>query len=377
MNISTPRRNILILMHNDATQFIDIANQYTALFDPLLYKVTVIYLYAKNAVACQERTIAEEVILLQNNPNLRGLKIQLIYQLLKLCKIRQFSIVICHRYKPIYMMLWIAQFCIIERLVFVLHELNTMISYKRKWLIKLLYKKNMYFAGVSHAVRDNLSQHLTSIPKQAIISLYNMIDLPQTETHLLTKTEARHFFRLQEQDFVFGNIARLEKNKDQHNLITAFAEIKKQYHHTKLIIIGDGKLAATLKEQALSLGLQKDILFTGYLNHAFRYLKAFDCFVLNSLQEAFGRVLLEAMVAKLPIIASRVNGIPEVLEKTGLLITPQHTQELIKAMQHIYELNVLERNALGEFAYKRVNDVFSIPQFKKQFWDQFKSAPTI
>jgi glycosyltransferase involved in cell wall biosynthesis len=101
---------------------------------------------------------------------------------------------------------------------------------------------------------------------------------------------------------------------------------------------------------------------------AFQYMNAFDCFVLSSIQEAFGRVLLEAMLAKLPVIATAVHGIPEVVADAGLLINPKNTNELRDAMQKIYLLTQAERHQQGEKAHQRVADCFSIPAFQKQFW---------
>lgn len=98
-------------------------------------------------------------------------------------------------------------------------------------------------------------------------------------------------------------------------------------------------------------------------------MKAFDCFVLSSIQEAFGRVLLEAMLARLPLIATRVNGIPEVLGKTGgTLVEAKNMGEMARAMQAVYEQSDEKRGQLGQQAYEHALAHFSIPVFKQQFW---------
>jgi glycosyltransferase involved in cell wall biosynthesis len=158
-------------------------------------------------------------------------------------------------------------------------------------------------------------------------------------------------------------------NKDQATLIHAFSLIKPYCPKAKLILIGNGELEASLKVQVNANGLSKDIIFTGYLVNGFKYMKAFDCFVLSSIQEAFGRVLLEAMIAKRPIIATRAHGIPEVVGDAGTLIEPRDAMGLSAAMKNMYALTESQRDRLGETAYQHAVDHFSIPCFQRIFWD--------
>lgn len=364
------RKNILILGHNYATQFIDVFNQYVRLFDREKYHVTVAYLTGKPDDSVIARTIADEVLFLEaSKKSIRGLKIGQVKQMLALCKERQFDIVVCHRYKPSYIMMWVAQFYPIPALIFVMHELNTMASINRRLLIAALYKKNMLFAGVSNAVRDDIRKHIWRVPKENVVTLYNVIDVPLTEPQLFSKEEARSKLNLSPDDFIFGQLARLVPNKDQHNLIRAFAAMKADCPRAKLVIIGNGVLEAALKQQVTELGLQNDIIFTGYVIEGYRYVRAFDCFVLSSTQEAFGRVLLESMIAHCPIIATRTNGIPEVVSDAGILVNPRDTTALAFAMKQIFQLSPTARTAMVEKAYQHMNDNFSIPVFQKTFWE--------
>lgn len=363
------RKKILILGHNAATQFIDIFNQYTRLFDKDKYEVTVAYLMGAPDNIVRQRTIAEHVLFLDlPKRSLRYLKIRAIKTLLSLCKREEYEMVICHRYKPTYIMLWVAQFCQIPALFFVMHEMRTMKALGRRLLIAALARKNMIFAGVSNAVRDDLRQRLLLIPNNRIVTLYNMIDIEYSLPALLPRAEAREALNLPENAFVFGNLARLVPNKDHENLIHSFSMIKPYCPDAKLIILGEGSLEAKLKEQVHHYGLTHDIIFAGFVPQASHYMNAFDCFVLTSVQEAFGRVLLEAMIAKLPIIATTVNGIPEVMGNTGKLIPPRDPIALITAMTQIYETSKRDRDAIGEKAWQHVNKSYSIPAFEKQFW---------
>jgi glycosyltransferase involved in cell wall biosynthesis len=92
-------------------------------------------------------------------------------------------------------------------------------------------------------------------------------------------------------------------------------------------------------------------------------MKAFDVYVTSSTQEAFGRVLLEAMVAQIPVIATRVNGMPEVLGTTGVLVNPKDPENLAAAMLKLYQASQGEREGVAARGYARALSAFSIPRF--------------
>lgn len=366
------RQTVLIFGHSYATQFIDAFNQYAQLFDQNKYEVTIAYLTGEPDVTVKERTLAEHVLFLnQSKKSIRALKISAIIKLLALCREKKFQIVICHRYKPLYIMMWVAKFCNIPALIGVMHEFKTMSSLGRRFMMLMLRPKNMLLAGVSNAVQDDLRQSLWFVPKENIVTLYNVIDVELTEPLLLTKEAARSALHLSMDTFLFGHIARLVPNKDQASLIKAFALFKASFDNqfnVKLIIIGKGPLQASLQKLVQEEKLEDNVIFTGFLTQVLPYMKAFDCFILSSIQEAFGRVLLEAMIAKLPIIATKVNGIPEVLADTGHLVPPKDIAAFARAMQQIYHTSTQERFYQGEKTYQRAIHHYSIPIFKNDFW---------
>lgn len=363
------RKNILIFCHGYATQFIDINNQYTQLFSNDKYEVTVAYLVGKPDDTIKARHLTPNVLFIHSpSHSTRGLKLFAFKKMLQLQRKKTFEIVICHRYKPTYIMLWVARFSKIPALFSVMHELKTMHSLSRKLPIWLLAQKNITFAGVSNAVRDDLRRDIWGIPNERIVTLYNMIDIQATEPELLDKQTARQQLNLSPSDFIFGTIGRLVKAKDQETLIKAFAEIKPHCPHAKLIIMGDGELEISLKNQIKQLNLINDVVMTGYVDQAFKYMKAFDVFLLSSIKEAFGRVLLEAMIAKVPIIATQINGIPEVIDDTGILIPAKNTSVLAKEMLSLYQASPEQLSHRADKGYQRVTTLFSLQRFHEIFW---------
>jgi len=362
------RKNILIIAHSHEPQFVDIYNQYTRLFDPKKYCVTVLYLTTDARPDLQEKTLAEHVIFSGiKKRKLRFLKISPLLSLLKLCKKHRYQMVICHRYKPTYLMLWVAKLCRIPKIIFVMHAIGTMKSVRRRIFITKMMQSNMLLAGVSNAVRDDLRRSLPRVPTKQIVTLYNAIDVGLTEPQLLTGPEARALIGIPEDIFAFGHVGRFEKNKDQRTLIKAFALIHQHCPSAKLYLVGSGVLEEELKTLVEQRGLQEKIIFTGRIPYAFRLMKAFNCFVLSSSQEAFGRVLLEAMIAKVPVIGTHAYGIPEVIGTSGKIVRSRDPKALGDAMLEVYMLSQDQLSAMGDEAYKHVVGNFALPNFRQQF----------
>lgn len=369
MQSNKTRKRVLILGHNDVVPFVDVCNQYTRVFDRNLYEVTVAYLTGPSNEKTKNSTQSEHVIFLNlSRKQIKKTKIRAITRVYRLCKQQHFDLVICHRYKPTYIMLWVARFYRFTAVICVIHEFKTYAALGRQLLMGCLQQRNTLFVGVSNAVRDDMRKDLWTVSNKKISTLYNMIDVDELENNLLTREIARQKLQITPDTFLFGNIARLATNKDQTTLIKAFALLNKAHTNTKLIIVGTGKTANALKLLVRDLQLEQHVIFTGYLESASHYLRAFDAFVLSSTQEAFGRVLLEAMVAKVPIIASRVDGIPEVVSPHHILFNPKNVLELTGAMEKIllsppkYHLQTTKK------AYDYVLDNFSITKFREIFW---------
>jgi len=154
-------------------------------------------------------------------------------------------------------------------------------------------------------------------------------------------SSSRHQFRLQwgipADALVLGTIGRLHPTKGQIYLIKAVAQLRLKYPDVHLLLIGDGPLRQDLDSELKRHAIPHTL--TGYLHQAYEALPAMDLFVLPSVSEGMGLVLLEAMQAGVPIVASAVGGIPEVVRagKDGLLVTPCDVAGLSDACSKIIE----------------------------------------
>lgn len=132
-----------------------------------------------------------------------------------------------------------------------------------------------------------------------------------------------------------GTIAELHPVKQHNVALAAVKELVKggtSLHH---IIIGDGELKDALERKIIDEGLTDHVFCVGHIHEAARLLKAFDIFVLPSRSEALAYAVIEAKQAELPIIASDVGGIPEIIsdKKNGLLVPSGDIQALAQALR--------------------------------------------
>jgi glycosyltransferase involved in cell wall biosynthesis len=127
------------------------------------------------------------------------------------------------------------------------------------------------------------------------------------------------------------------------------------------LIIGEGRLEAELKDYAKAAGIEQNVRFLGYRRDIPDLLGLMDMVVMPSLRESFGIVALEAMAMKVPVVASRIGGLEEVVEheKTGLLVPPGDAAALAEAIRGLAD-NPEKRRNMGKAGRQRVEQSFGL-----------------
>jgi len=191
--------------------------------------------------------------------------------------------------------------------------------------------------------------------------LHNGIDVAQMEERRLDNLRMRERLGLGREDFICVTVGRLVPVKGYPFLIDAMGKLAQTIPNVKLVIAGDGSEREKLKKQVLELALDDRVLFLGLREDIPEILSCGDLFLLSSVNEGFGLVLLEAMAFKLPIVATRVGGVPEVVKdgETGLLIPSQDPQSFVNAVLKIYRNRDWGRD-LGLAGYERVKRKFDL-----------------
>lgn len=153
---------------------------------------------------------------------------------------------------------------------------------------------------------------------------------------------------------VVGTVARLVKQKDIPTLLRAFSRIEKDLD-VKLIIVGDGPLRLELSELSKRLGVDNKVIWVGRTERVSDYLSLMDVFVLTSTYEGFGLVLLEALDWQLPVVASNVSAIPEVLGNSYPgLVSSKSIDEFSSRIKEFLEQSSPDRLLLQKIGQSRL-----------------------
>lgn len=216
--------------------------------------------------------------------------------------------------------------------------------------------------AVSHAAAKQA--RFLPIRKKNLIVIHNGVGaLP-----LLSRSEARKTL-LPESTHTFwvGVIAELHPIKGLPTLIEAYEHFAPDFPRSELVLLGEGQQRSRLERQIRLEGVSGTTHLLGYIEHADTYLSAFDVFVLPSRSEGLPYVLLEAGKAGVPVIATQVGGIPEIIEDgmTGLLVPYGDRSALTEALESLGRNEAL-RNELGARLKMKIDQDFSLERMCRE-----------
>lgn len=238
------------------------------------------------------------------------------------------------------------------------------INYDQSWIRELLKRITYNFADVTVAISSAVKRYARykyNVPKEKISVIPNDVDVEEFEKQLALAPMAKP------PKSVILTIGRLYEQKGQKNLLEAFAAFKDKEKY-ELWIAGEGPLRVDLEQQARDLGIAKQVKFLGARRDIPALLKQADLFVFPSLWEGLGIAVLEAAMAKVPIVASAVDGILDIIEdnETGYLVEAGDSEDLQFTMEKILA-NPGRAKFMAEAAYQKVKDDFDIKVVVKKY----------
>lgn len=219
------------------------------------------------------------------------------------------------------------------------------------------YRLASRLVAVSSAVKEHLCKQ--GISENKIMVIHNGVDLTRFQPQSVS--QAREQLDLQDGPLI-GVFGRLSPEKGQETAIQAMVRLRAKHPAARLLLVGRGREEARLTELTSSLGLDQNVVFTGFQADIRSLMAACDVVVVPSRKEGFGLTAVEAMALARPVLASRVGGLPEVVEdgRTGLLFPVNDTAALAEMLEGLIN-NPARAEELGQQGRQRVERFFDMP----------------
>lgn len=174
-------------------------------------------------------------------------------------------------------------------------------------------------------------------------------------------------------DIVIGTVARFVEQKGLGYLLAAAKKLRFTYPKLKLLLIGDGPLEQQLRQKTLEFGLGENVVFGGIRTEIAEILSIMDVMVMPSILEGFGIAILEAMACGVPVVATDVGGIPEVVANgdTGILVPARSSEALAKAIGILLADPVI-RKQMADLGRTRAVNEFDITRTISKIEDLYR-----
>ncbi|MGA9348234.1 MAG: glycosyltransferase [Anaerolineae bacterium] len=246
-----------------------------------------------------------------------------------------------------------------------------LIAEREKWWEILLdralqFKTDMMITS-SEAVRRSFIKR--GIREDKIVTIYNGIDFSKFDS--IDRAEARDKIRrefgLDDSTFLVGTVARLQLVKGLDCLIEAAKHVVEGIPNARFLIVGDGPQKVELEYKVKQLDLSSRFIFAGTRGDVPAILSALDLFVLPSLSEALGIAVIEALLMQVPVVATNVGGVPEIVKsgETGLLVPPKDPIRLGEAIGYMHS-NRDGAVAMAQAGERRAREMFEISRLARK-----------
>jgi glycosyltransferase involved in cell wall biosynthesis len=243
---------------------------------------------------------------------------------------------------------------------FILNDLNLKLYSRLDHFVLRFANKIM---AVSQGIKNDLVK--SGIEESLITVIQNAVDLNGNE-ELFTQNRQikRALFNIKDNEFVVGYIGRLSEEKGVKYLIEAILMLHDLNMPVKTIIIGEGPQRNELEDLVKKTNIEDRIFFTGFQDNIEYWLPSIDVFALPSLTEGTPMSLLEAMAEGIPVVASAVGGVPQVVDsgKNGILVAAGKSEEIKDAIHLLYKDEAL-RNSLSREAKKMMQMKYSVQEW--------------
>ena len=282
-----------------------------------------------------------------------GTDFKLIFFIRRLIKKNKIDVLHCHQYTP-YFYGVLAAVGLKARVIFTEHGrfFPDRHHFKRRFINPLLVMITDHIIAISKSTAEAVAEY-EYVQRNKIEVIYNGIS--EIDTKKMNREALLDTLGLEVDCRYIGTISRLEPIKNQAMMINAFYKVKQKFVDLKLVLIGDGAKMQDLKNLAISLGIEQDVIFTGFLDNPQCYITLFDIFLLSSFSEGASMTLLEAMSLSKPCVVTNVGGNPEIVihNETGLVVLSDDvdafSSSIVELLSNNEKIDELGESARGRF----------------------------
>jgi glycosyltransferase involved in cell wall biosynthesis len=205
---------------------------------------------------------------------------------------------------------------------------------EKPWLVRLKYRQFDHVIAISDGIRNVLLHE--GVPADHVTCVHSAVDVDVWQKPC-NRPWFNQQFGLPENARAIGVIAQLIARKGHRFLIEAMPAVLDKHPEAYFIFFGKGTLQQELEELCRDIGVEKHVVFAGFRNDLDRILPCLDLVVHPALMEGLGVSLLQAAAARVPIVAARAGGIPEIVINavSGLLVEPGNSRELEEKISRI------------------------------------------
>jgi len=221
--------------------------------------------------------------------------------------------------------------------------------------------------SVSEVHRKRVTD-VIGFPQEQIKTIVNGVDTERFFPNSETKQDIRKKLGLKKNSLCIGTVGSLRPVKNHLLLINACKTILPYFDQVEVLIVGEGPLETQLRQEVETLGFSKKIHFAGGQSNIPEILNALDIFVLSSLREGMPNAVLEAMACGVPVVATAVGGVPEIIDspQVGIVINSLDEVALASALRALLE-NEDKRIEIGLRGRERVVKHFSLKKMINQY----------
>lgn len=212
---------------------------------------------------------------------------------------------------------------------------------------------------VSSNIKNVVDAHFPELAKKSVVIYSGVTSKLSTQSD---SAGLRNQLSIKKDEILIGNISALDDHKDPQTFLEVAIKMRKAGFKAKFVWIGGGeKWRQTLLSKVKSAGMEEDILFPGYVENAKNHLNEFDVFLFTSSSEGLGTTVIDAMMTKVPIVATAGGGVPELIsdKKTGILAPVGDVEALSEGILWFAQ-NPIEKQQIVEAAYAKATTFFSI-----------------